>query len=309
MMYARLRLLLFQIGIVLQVICLSPVLARAEEVQTVSPAAPAFDAASSGYLTLRKHKWHCAHCVLKYADFSHFSSLSPPPPLQKNCQQDLVLKGADLAAANFNHAGFQACQRGVQTPFKRIVFDGADLKAATFAESVFYGVSFIYANLAGARLDGAKLGLCDFTSANFSHASLMHAQSWRDAMHGWGSVFRMANFCSANLKGAHLYGNFRGANFHHANLSGAVLTSGQDALAYHDSGRDFQKPGALWAGVNFEGANLTGARICDADYRTADGSDTAHACNASPGIHADLSLAIFCHTIMPDGHINNRNCA
>jgi uncharacterized protein YjbI with pentapeptide repeats len=67
-----------------------------------------------------------------------------------------------------------------------------------------------------------------------------------------------------------------------ANLSGAVLRDGD--LRY------------VWMpGANLSGADLSGADLYGANLRFATGADLS-------------GVRRFCHTSMPDGKTNNRDC-
>ena len=82
------------------------------------------------------------------------------------------------------------------------------------------------------------------------------------------------------------------------------------------SGCDFTNSTALFQG-NFRAANLSksnfsGAQLAQADFR---GANLSGACfvkanlrDAKLGASVNLSKAIFCRTLMPDGSINDRDC-
>lgn len=237
--------------------------------------------------------WQCKGCDLNSVDLSNFSSIQTPQRKDspENCSQDLSLSQADLSHAVLEKANFSACIRGMTTTFRSIDFSNANLAHAQLTDSVFYGVFFVYSNLAETKLTRAKLDLSDFTQANFSHAHLDQAQSKPDAMHGWGSNFYLANFCSADLTQANLYGYFQGANFSMAKLNNAVLSTSNDTIPPNILYLQKLTGPGLWIGTNFKDADLTGAHFYDGDNKPA-----------------DLSQAVFCRTIMPDGRINNRDC-
>jgi hypothetical protein len=69
-------------------------------------------------------------------------------------------------------------------------------------------------------------------------------------------------------------GDFRGANLSNSNFTGAVLAKG-----------------------DFRGANLSGACLVRANLL-----------EAKLGSSVNLDNAIYCHTLMPDGSLNNRDC-
>jgi uncharacterized protein YjbI with pentapeptide repeats len=90
----------------------------------------------------------------------------------------------------------------------------------------------------------------------------------------WANVYAAELGGAPNLVGAVMNGsNFVGANFYGANLEAAQFV-----------GADLTDADLRWTsllGTNFTDANMSGARF--------DG-------------------AIFCHTIMPDGSVNDENC-
>lgn len=250
-------------------------------------------------LSTLQQTWKCEGCDLSKVDLSNFSSLHPfnQANLAMDCSHQFSLSKANLSYANLNKANFTACIRGMNTPFSQIDFNYANLAHAQLTGSIFYGVSFIYSNLPETQLTHAQLDLSNFMQANFSHAYLVQAQSKRDAMHGWGSNFYLANFCSANLTQANLYGYFQGANFSLAKLNNATLITSNDTIPPNIPYLQKLTGPALWTGTNFKDADLTGAHFYDADHLQGD-----------KYMPADLSRAIFCHTIMPNGTVNNRDC-
>lgn len=237
--------------------------------------------------------WQCENCQLAGSDFSHFSTLknSQHQTLLADCSKTLSLSGSNLAQAIFDHANFTACFNQTKTHFHQIDFSNTDLTNANLNDSVFYGVSFTSANLPNAKLSRAQLNLSDFSQANFSHAHLDQVQSKKDNEHSWGSNFYETNFCGADLTQAQLYGYFRGANFCNTKLNGAVFSTAKDTIPSHMPELKTRTGAGLWSGANFKDADLTGAHFYDAN-----------------GQSANLSLAKFCRTIMPDGTLNNRDC-
>ncbi len=254
---------------------------------------PSNESGSKENIAMFYQTWQCKNCNLTQIDFSNFSSQSPDSKhsMPANCSEELVLSGANLSGCKFTKANFMACMRGVTTPFRQIDFSYANLSGADLNDSVFYGVSFFYSNLPDAQLNYAKLDLSNFTQANFSHAHLKGAQSEKDAMHGWGSNFYLANFCGADLSQAKLYGYFRGANFCKARLIHATLSSSDGTIPPGIPELQKHTGQGLWAGINFADADLTGAHFYGGD-----------------GQPADISQARFCRTLMPNGSINNRDC-
>ena len=237
--------------------------------------------------------WQCKNCQLAESDFSNFSTLkiAQHQTTLAPCSQTLSLAGANLTRAIFDHANFTACLNKTVTPFSQIDFSNADLTNANFNDSVFYGVSFAGANLPNTQLSRAQLNLSDFSQANFSHARLNQVQSKKDNEHGWGSNFYETNFCGADLTQAQLYGYFRGANFCNTKLNGAVFVTAKGTIPSNIPELKTRTGAGFWSGINFTNADLTGARFYEEN-----------------GQSANLSLARFCKTIMPDGTINNRDC-
>ena len=105
-------------------------------------------------------------------------------------------------------------------------------------------------------------------------------------MHGFGADMRQANFSYAILSHANLHGDFRGANFTHAQFNNTVLSTCKDAI-----NAAVKNPADFWQSTNFSYTNLTKVKFIISDAKL------------------DLSKALLCHTIMPDGSVNNRDCA
>ncbi|CCD30155.1 Putative conserved protein, pentapeptide repeat family [Candidatus Glomeribacter gigasporarum BEG34] len=233
-----------------------------------------------------KQSYQCQGCDLQGVDLSGFNPLQPDAPPQAL----LSLHRAQLVRANLSRIRLWRCLRGVADGcFNDIDVSEADLSQAVLDHARLYGVNFARARLHGSQMRNASCDLCDFSKTDFSHACLRGFTSEGDAMHGWGSQFDGANFAGANLSHARLYGSFVQANFSHAKLRHTTLASAEDA---DGSGRTAS---ALWAGVNFTDADLTGARVLNGRGFS----------NDPP---ADLSQAILCRTTMPDGTVNHRDC-
>jgi uncharacterized protein YjbI with pentapeptide repeats len=250
----------------------------------------------------------CRYCMLKNAKLTGFkpgSQLKTVNPFYKdNPFIDKQTKfisdggwmccnftGADFSYANLNYSDFRITLRGYITPLAAANFQNANLNHATLKSAILYGDNFTYATLTSANLQHADLSLANFKNADFAKADLRFAVSTADAMHGWGATLQNADFSYANLTSANLYADFRGANFSHAILRHAMLTTSNEAI----NDPDWKPNGAyqLWEHTNFSYADLTKATF--RDYSTT---------SRKP----DLSKALFCHTIMPDGKINNRDC-
>jgi uncharacterized protein YjbI with pentapeptide repeats len=246
-----------------------------------------------------KQKLQCFGCDLSNVNLSHYdpSALIKTPNSMQSCVMDISLPGANLSHVQMDKATFIACGRaGTVTPFKQINFSNVNLTQANLSDSTFYAVDFSGADFQQADLSHAKLSLSNFSKANFSEANLHYVQSRRDAMQGWGANFKQVNFAKADLTDASLYGFFQGANFTGADLTDAVLNSTLDTVP---AGIGRVKSAELFKGVNFTDANLQGAFILSDD---SDNDDFTAAQKA------DLSQAILCRTIMPDGSSSNRDC-
>ncbi|MGH9208590.1 MAG: pentapeptide repeat-containing protein [Acidimicrobiales bacterium] len=109
-----------------------------------------------------------------------------------------------------------------------------------------------------------------------------------------------ASCAGAHLAGAHLAGtNLAGRNLKRADLSGA------DLVSTNLSGDDLS--GADLKGADLKGADLNGADLKEADL---DGANlTAANLDHAQLRNARLSGATLCHTVMPDGHMDNAGCS
>jgi uncharacterized protein YjbI with pentapeptide repeats len=241
-----------------------------------------------------KDTCQCHNCNLSDADLQNFkpgSSNSKENPfigktlgkfLPYSCALSCDLQYTNLSGANLSNNNFTTCIRGYITPLKNADFSYANLRNTKIINAIFKGAQFNYANLSNSNLFNSEFFIVGFYKANFSYANMTNVKSPIDAMHGWGSDMSFANFSNANLTGADINANFEGANFSYANLTNAKLSTTEDSGMWK-----YQTTSKLWRHVNFSYANLTGAQI-------------------SP---AELTGAILCHTVMPDGKINNRDCA
>ncbi len=243
----------------------------------------------------------CVNCDLSNADLSKFQPGNTNPkknPFITSKNKDKVawlncdLSGANLSYADLNLCNFQITLRGYTTPIAQAKFVNTNLSHAHLRGCNLYGNDFRNANLSFTNMSHANISLGDYTNTNFSHSKLQETTSKMDAMHGWGSDWRDANFSYSNLERANLYGLFRGANFHNANLNDATLISGPNAGQPYFSPQISLTDAERWENTDFSNANLKGARIFNINGNHA----------------ADLSKAKFCHTVMPDGKINNRDC-
>lgn len=198
--------------------------------------------------------------------------------------------GADLTLANLSGDDFTVAMRGYVTPLAKVDFSGAILDRARLTNAVLYGDNFTYAKLPSVDLRNADLSMANFSHAMLNKSNMQGAIAKTDAMHGWGADMRHASFYKADLTGARLYGDFANATFKGAILKNAIIDTSPNAVP--SELESMVKPQHAWLGVDFSGANLTGAKI------KTEGKI----------INLEKSGAILCHTVMPDGKINNDNC-
>ncbi len=229
-------------------------------------------AASANPLATFKSTCVCVGCYLNYENLANYQ----PTQLMKNdhCWKESFcdLRYARLAHANLMNSNFSngdTCVR--RANFSRAYFYYADLTKVKWR-----GVELRGAHLDHANLSGSDLQLVTAGFANFSSANMNSAKASEKTMGGLGADFRHANFSYANLSNAELAGDFGAANFSHANLEHAVLT--EIAISDRTRGK-----------VNFSYANLKGASINLKDM-------------------GYTLVELFCHTTMPDGKINDRDC-
>ena len=177
---------------------------------------------------------------------------------------------------------------------------GADLSGATLENIMFNNAKLDGANLTGATIRGCMLEDASIKEAKFSGARITETDmnrlssadkaQFNDSVltNVWlsGSKFREANFANAKFEGAETHLNV--VSFEKANLTGASFGEGVELTiptglksAHHArdfsyinfKGANLQKvkfsPNgiAVLAYNNFEGANLTGANLQEADLR------------------------------------------
>ena len=180
------------------------------------------------------------------------------------------LRGADLSGATLENIMFHNAK-----------LDGANLTGATIRNCGFEDASVKEANFSGARITESDMNtLSSADKAQFNDSVLTNV--WFS-----GSKFREANFANAKFEGAETQLN--GVSFEKANLTGASFGEGimltippMMKSAHHGLGYDYinfkganlQKvkfsPNGTIANLsynNFEGANLTGLKLEEADLR------------------------------------------
>jgi uncharacterized protein YjbI with pentapeptide repeats len=196
------------------------------------------------------------------------------------------LRGADLSGATLENIMFHNAK-----------LDGANLTGATIRNCGFEDASVKETNFSGARItesDMNKLSSAD--KAQFNDSVLTN-------VYFSGSKFREANFVNAKFEGAET--KLNGVSFEKANLTGASFGEGimltippnwrraHDGLGYDYisfKGANLQKvkfsPNSTTANLsynNFEGANLTGAKLEEAELRY---------CKFNGAIMTDASLSM-----------------
>jgi uncharacterized protein YjbI with pentapeptide repeats len=230
-------------------------------------------AAPANPLATFKSTCVCVGCYLNYANLVNYQ----PSQLTKkdgSCVKESYcdLRYARLAHANLMNSDFSnrdTCVR--RANFSRAYFYYANLTRAKWRDVELRGAHLDHANLSGSDLQMVAAGFANFSSANMNSVKAPY-----QVMGGLGADFRHANFSYTNLSNAELAGDFGDANFSHANLEHAVLT--EIVISGKKTGK-----------VNFSYANLKGASINLQDNGYTLGE-------------------LFCHTTMPDGKINDRDC-
>jgi len=178
------------------------------------------------------------------------------------------LRGADLSGATLENIMFQNAK-----------LDGANLTGATIRGCVFEDASVKEARFSGARITESDLNkLSSADKAQFNDSVLT------DVFFS-GSKFREANFTNAKFEGAET--KLNGVSFEKANLAGAsfgegvmltippnMSSSGRNSSYISFKDANLQKvkfsPNGTMANLahnNFEGANLTGVKLEEADLR------------------------------------------
>lgn len=180
------------------------------------------------------------------------------------------LRGADLSGATLENIMFHNAK-----------LDGANLTGATIR-----GCTFEDASVKEARFSGARITESDLNKLSSADKAQFNDSVLTDVLFS-GSKFREANFANAKFEGAET--KLNGVSFEKANLAGAsfgegvMLTVPPNMLSAHrdrDSSyinfkdANLQKvkfsPNGTIANLaynNFEGANLTGIKLEEADLR------------------------------------------
>lgn len=234
----------------------------------------------------------CPGCDLKNVNLQNFKPAENPNFQGKICN----FTGADLSFGNFKDSNFSgnviravtASNASGESVLQGSNFTRSNLTHANFENALLIGVIFHDAQLEWANLSGANLFRAEFQGANLKYANLSNSHAKLDNMNGFGAYLNGADFSYANLSHAQLAAYFYGANFSYANLQNAVLI---DSESPH---------GDAWRKVNFSYTNLKNAclgfSLC-AKNPKAVGIATVV-----------MQQALFCHTTMPNGKVNNRDC-
>jgi uncharacterized protein YjbI with pentapeptide repeats len=179
------------------------------------------------------------------------------------------LRGADLSGATLENIMFHNAK-----------LDGANLTGATIR-----GCTFEDASVKEARFSGARITESDLNKLSSADKAQFNDSVLTDVFFS-GSKFREANFTNAKFEGAET--KLNGVSFEKADLAGAsfgegvMLTIPPNMLSAHhdrDSYINFKdanlqkvkfSPNGRIASLaynNFEGANLTGVKLEEADLR------------------------------------------
>jgi len=254
-------------------------------------------------------KCSCEKCDLVHAKLTGFVlGQQPAEKQQHDYLAECSLAQADLSFVNLDYAKFIGAGR---TYALNISLKGAKLHNARLKYSEFYRVDATHADFSRANLAKASLVNSDFSQANFSRANLKYVTTLYKPLN-LGSKMLNANFQFANLSNAELDATLDGANFNHANLTNASL----DPAIIEIQGSTTTG----FADMDFSYANLSHAKLYETTNAMTPFAKTnfSHA-NLKDGKFfvghrfgetkpASLEGAIFCHTIMPDGKVNNRDC-
>ena len=193
--------------------------------------------------------------------------------------------GATFAGADLTRATLDGLE------LADLNFNGADLRAASFAGATFpagatltaRGANFTKASFAG--VDFRPLSSINFDGSPFAFADLTD------------SVFQLAGggyYADANLSGARLYGQGDGAVFHRANLTGAAALEGAAGTGAPLTLRGAQFHDATLVDVDFDNTDLSGAVFIDSVLTGAHlQSAGAHALGGVIFIDSDLTDAVL----------------
>jgi len=195
------------------------------------------------------------------------------------------MKGIKITGGNMVSVDLRGANLSGAT-LENIMFHNAKLDGANLTGATIRGCSFEDASVKEARFSGARITESDMNKLSSADKAQFNDSVLTDVFFS-GSKFREANFANAKFEGAET--KLNGVSFEKANLAGAsfgegvVLTIPPNMLSAH-RGRDstyisfkdanlqkvkFSPNGriASLAYNNFEGANLTGVKLEEADLR------------------------------------------
>ncbi len=208
-----------------------------------------------------------------------------PGAMLKNVRaQDLKgrnMKGIKILGGNMVSADLRGADLSGAT-LENVMFHHAKLDGAILTGATIRGCGFEDASINEARFSGARITESDMTKLSSADKAQFNDSVLTDVWFS-GSQFREANFAKARFEGAET--QLRGASFEKANLTGAsfgdgvMLTIPPNMSGHHDLGYDFISfKGANLQTVkfafpanlsynNFEGADLSGVNLEEADLR------------------------------------------
>ena len=134
---------------------------------------------------------------------------------------------------------------------------GVDFKGATLAHSNLYGVDLTRASLRGTNLSGVRLDRAVMVRADFSGANLEGASLMRPSLYTslYSDREEAPKFAGANLRGVRMTAMMDGVDFRGADLTGA-------RLGPHEPRADISSmPASFLRGCDFSGATLRGADL------------------------------------------------
>lgn len=218
------------------------------------------------------------------------------------------LAHADLSYANLNYAKLIGAGRSYPL---NVSLTQAKLVGARLQHAEIYRINASEADFRQANFNRASIQYSNFNHANFTHAVLKRVTTLSQPTN-IGTYFSQANFNYANLSYAQLDAKLDGASFQHANLAHAILDTGAIELQggntsgfvnidfSHANLSQAQLYEISGAPVPFNKVNFTGADLKGAKFFSGFRLDKPQS--------VSIDAAIFCHTIMPDGRLNNRDC-
>jgi uncharacterized protein YjbI with pentapeptide repeats len=205
---------------------------------------------------------------------------------RRDCSDVAIVKGAELDECDLVGAFLERALVSTRAQGTRMLL--ADLTGATLRGADLTGLS-----VAGGRLNGAEA-----TNAVLDNVSLAGAEATRLQARGATSDRKGedagANIFDARLNGADFQGAvLNGVSFEHARLDGAnfggATWNSVDAITADLHGADLT--GLKGQGTTAEFADFTDAKLGGASLKPA-----------------DLEWSILCHTQMPDGGAEDRDC-